>query len=112
MNHLQTNEVGKEFGELVDNTIALQKQIKKLENGKLAELKKEIGGHKEELRKEMDRRGINKLDGGKGNVLLIDRKGSIVVDFDDIMKDLGVSDLKKYQTQKEGSQFIKVTANV
>jgi len=112
MNHLQTNEVGKEFAELVDSTIALQKQIKKLEHGKLAELKKELEVGKGELRQEMDRRGINKLEGKKGNIALIDRKGATVVDFEAIMTDLGVSTLNKYQSQKEGIQFVKVTANV
>jgi len=112
MTELQTHEVGKEFGELVDNSIALQKQIKRLEQGKLAELKKELSENKEEMRAEMDRRGIYKLYGKKGYVNLVDRKGATLVDFEAVMKDLGTDTLEKYESQKEGSQFVTVKANV
>ena len=112
MNHLQTDEVGKEFADLVDGAIGLQKQIKRLEKGKIAELKTELQGKKDELNREMDRRGIDKLDGKKGNVMLIVRKGATVVDFEAIMEDLGTDTLEKYQSQKDSSQFIKVTPNV
>jgi len=94
---------------VLNEAIVVKNKIKRIEVEVLADLKEHLKQLSEKLMRELTREGLDGASNSDGSVIVVKRKGSIKIDKEALMKDLGLKDLTKYEQHGKSSEFLKYT---
>jgi len=101
----------KELQDLVNEALIVKGKIKRIEKEVLSDLAELLKKLSAKILKEMKAKKLDGLNGVGGNLVLVSRSGQVKFDTAKLMADLGVMDLKKYENQGKGSEFLKYNLN-
>jgi hypothetical protein len=95
--------------ETLNEALTVKNKIKRIEVEVLADLKEHLKQLSEKLMREMSDEDIRVAGNEDGNVTIVERRGSIKINKEALMKDLELDDLSKYEQEGKGSKFLKYT---
>ena len=97
----------KKLQDLVDEALVLKGKIKRIEKEVLSDLEELLKKLSKNILVEMKDRKMDGVSGQGGHIVLVNRKGHVKLDTVQLMADLGLMDLKKYEKRGSNSVFLK-----
>lgn len=95
------------FQDLVDEALVVKGKIKRIEAEVVSDLKDLLKKLSDQILEKMKDNKMDGVSGNGGQITLVTRKGNIKYDVEQLMSDLGLTDLTKYENRGKDSKFLK-----
>ncbi len=93
---------------LIDDAIAINREIKEIEAGRLASLKSMLNVSKMKITDGLRTLSIKQAESSLGKVSLVESKGKAVLDQEAIMESLGVPSLDQFKKTGKPYEYLLI----